>query len=150
MSNYIQNGGFEEQVQYDPWQIPEWGGGGTVGVYEGYIGKAVYLYQWSQRHRSGAIQIVNLDTSPMKLTFWIRPFPEGQSVGFEFLFDDIVLFEENFTGNNQEYDWEKITIILEPETGMHEIKFSVLTGPEYYPENMSHVAIDEISITATN
>lgn len=86
----------------------------------------------------------------MKLTFWIRPFPEGQSVGFEFLFDDIVFFEENFTGNNHEYDWEKITIILEPEIGMHEIKFSVLTGPEYYPENMSHVAIDEISITATN
>jgi len=86
----------------------------------------------------------------MTISFWIKPFPEGQSVGFEFIFDDVVLFDENFTGNNNEYDWENIVITLEPEIGIHEIRFSVLKGPDYYPGDMSRVAVDEISVSASN
>ena len=145
---YVKNGGFEEPMQYDPWNIPEWDGGGTIGVYQGYSGKAVYLYQWSYRHGSDIFQSVNIESTPITLSFWLKTYPQGQQVSFQCSFDGTILITETYTGSNIDYEWEKILIQLYPEIGTHEIRFSVLAGPEYYPEDMSYVVIDEVSLSS--
>ena len=145
---YIKNGEFEEPTQHDPWKIPEWDGGGTIGVSQGYIGKAVYLYQWSYRHGSDIFQSVNIESTSATLSFWIKPYPQGQQVSFQCSFDGTILLNETYTGSNVDYEWEEIQIQLYPEIGMHEIRFSVLAGPEYYPGDMSYVVIDEVSLTS--
>jgi len=145
---YVKNGGFEEPTQYDPWKIPEWDGGGSLGVSQGYVEKAVYLYQWSYRHGSDIFQSVDIESTPVTLSFWFKPFPQGKKVSFQCSFDGTILINETYTGDNVDYEWEEIIIPLYPEIGMHEIRFSVLAGPEYYPEDKSCVVIDEVSLTS--
>jgi hypothetical protein len=153
-NTYVLNGGFEEPLIYDPWTIPSWGDGGSLGVgLPSYVGSAVRLYQWSTEHGSEIAQEINFDKEQLVLLFWLKPLPENNEIIFKVLFDGYVIFNHTYTGANEQYDWVNIQIMLEPifstyelTTGVHEIRFHISEGIGSIPDPMPSVAIDEVSI----
>ena len=65
------------------------------------------------------------------LLFWFRPLPENREINFNVLLDDHVIFNNTYTGANDQYGWSNVSILLEPifETyglniGVHRIAFN--------------------------
>ena len=87
------------------------------------------------------------------LSFWFKPSPEGSWINFQVLFDGYVIFNNTYTGSNNEYYWINVLISLEPifekyglETGVHEIRFHVSPGVDFIRDPMPCISIDEVSI----
>lgn len=65
-------------------------------------------------HGSYAMQEFYLDRSDLLLSFWYRPYPEDTQIKFQVTFDDIIIYEDTFEGENEDYEWRKKWLFLEP------------------------------------
>jgi hypothetical protein len=143
---YVSNGGFETDRTDGEWGFKDWETLGTVSSSSGYIGKGVFPIQ--DRYGGDAAQKIYFNNFPMKLSFWMKPQPTGEYVRLQVQIDrTTILYDKNFTGPNNNYQWTEVVLQFTPTEGIHEIRFYVLPGPDYYPKDSSSVGIDEVSIT---
>lgn len=137
---YIRNGDFEEPIIYDPsWGIPEWNDVPSSGTgYIAYGGTSGRSGRAICPHPGKIIQELDLPATIATLTFWLLPQPNNDYSTINVYFDEELIFEETYSGSNDDFDWVQITFYLDIEQGTHYLTFEVLT------ENA--VRIDDVSL----
>jgi hypothetical protein len=140
LTEYIRNGDFDDPIILDPdFYLPYWyelGSGGSIGFSSnsGRTGRAIGL------HPGKIIQKLSLPKTEAILTFWILPEPNNQYSIINAYFDNKIIYTNTFTGTVEDYNWEKVTIILNFDEGVHYLAFEVPTSIT--------VRIDDVSLCA--
>lgn len=122
----------------------------TQGV-SNLVGGVKFLHK--NDHGTFTTQSVTLDNKNQGLQFSMKPQPFGGEISLEVSVKGVILYFAEYTGINSDFDWEIITLPMEPLMVMREhygftiediydIRFTVLAG-----ENTgANIALDDVSL----
>jgi len=148
-TSFLQNGGLEGRQEERTWLPPYWDGGGYLGrTGAGFIGNASRLYSWAEGRTDPWCtqfwQDVQVNVSPMELSFWVSANPRGENITLVVTLGDQWLFNRTWFG--EWTDWRKISVIFSTEPGLHRLSFNILGVKDYTREESPFVVIDEVSL----
>lgn len=142
----IKNGGFEEQILVNPWQVPGWKAPGWMEPITGHEGMGMRILEGDLGQ--------TIDVKEGKsLFFWYLARPEGREVYWNIALDNIVVYEETIRGNNTDYAWTEVEIKFSEifknygvRSGDIPLKFHVVSSA--YSENETHpsLLLDSVQI----
>lgn len=142
----IKNGGFEEQILINPWQVPGWKTHGWMEPVKGRDGMGIRILEGDLGQTIDAKE-------GESLFFLYLARPEGREVYLNVALDSVIVYEDTMRGNNTDHAWTEVEIKFSEifkssgvRSGDIPLKFHVVSST--YSENETHssLLLDSVQI----